>query len=164
LAVWVAASTSAQTDSAKLGLRDAVRQAIDANLDLAARRRALAADREEIGVARSSLLPQIDLGAKSSYIDAERSHDGRGSVTRKSTTVGAELTQVLYDDESWAAFRIQESVYEGQSAEYEAFELGVAQDAATAFLELDRSTMMRLGPGASRTRSRGSVQGSSATC
>lgn len=141
-AMWVAASASAQTDTAKLDLRDAVRGAIAANLDLAARRRALAADREEIGVARSSLLPQVDLRAKSSLIDSERSDDGRGSVTKKATTVGAKLSQVLYDDQSWAGFRIQESVYEGQRAEYEAFEHGVTQDAATAFLELDRSTIL----------------------
>jgi outer membrane protein len=151
LAVLVAVPATAERDTSELGLRDAVREAVAANLDLAAQRRSLAADREEIGVARSNLLPQVDLAAKTSVIDGQRSHDGRGTVTKRSTNLGAKLTQVLYDDESWAGYRIQESVYEGQQAEYETFELGVVQDAATTFLELDRSTILL----AVRERNRG---------
>ena len=45
----------AQTE---LALPDAVRQALDSNLDFLARRQSLAAAREEIGLARSELLPQ----------------------------------------------------------------------------------------------------------
>jgi outer membrane protein len=126
-------------DQAKLGLADAVRQTLAANLDLAAQRRRLAAQEEEIGVVRSNLLPQIDLGARAQVIEDDRSDGDRGSTTQESAAVAAKLTQVLYDETDWANYTIQKHVYEGQRAQFEAFEQGVVQEAANAFLELDRA-------------------------
>ena len=118
----------------ELGLDDAVRQALESNLDLAARRRALAADHEQIGIARSNLLPQITVGARAQYLD-----DDRGNTGERSATVGAGVTQVLYDESDWAGLDIQKQVYVQQEEQLEAFRLGVVQDAADAFLELDRA-------------------------
>jgi outer membrane protein len=126
-------------DEAKLRLPDAVRQTLAANLDLAAQRRRLAAQEEEIGVVRSNLLPQIDLGARVQVIEDDRSDGDRGSTTQESVAVAAKLTQVLYDETAWANYTIQKHVYDGQRAGFEAFELGVVQEAASAFLELDRA-------------------------
>jgi outer membrane protein TolC len=126
-------------DEAKLGLAAAVRQTLTANLDLAAQRRRLAAQEEEIGIVRSNLLPQIDLGARAQVIEDDRSDGDRGSTTQKSAAVAAKLTQVLYDETAWANYTIQKHVYEGQRAAFEAFENGVVQEAASSFLELDRA-------------------------
>jgi outer membrane protein TolC len=122
-----------------LGLAEAVRQALDANLDLAAQRRALAANREEIDIARSALLPRIDLGARAQRLESDRSNDSLGNITEETVGVGAELTQVLYDETDWADFRIQQHVYTGQTQQFEEFQLGVLEAAANTFLELDRS-------------------------
>jgi outer membrane protein len=124
---------------AELGLADAVRQALDANLDLAAQRRALAADREQIGIARSALLPQIGVGAQAQYLEDDRSDADRGNTTQESVSVSAGLTQVLYDETTWADFSVQKHVYAEQRTQFDAFRLSVVQDAATAFLELDRA-------------------------
>ena len=51
--------------------------------------------------------------------------------------MAAGLTQVVYDEGSWAGFDIQKHIYDGQVKELEAFQLGVVQDAAGAFLALD---------------------------
>jgi len=126
-------------DEAKLGLTDAVRQTLGANLDLAAQRSRLVAQEEEISVVRSNLLPQIDLSARAQVIENDRSDDGRGFTTQESATVGAEFTQVLYDEMDWANYTIQKHVYDGQRAQFDAFEQGVVQEAANAFLELDRA-------------------------
>jgi outer membrane protein len=125
--------------SAKLGLADAVRQTLAANLDLVAQRSRLAAQEEEIGVVRSALLPQITLGARAQLIESDRSDGDRGSTTKEAAAVAAKLTQVLYDEMDWANYTIQKHVYDGQRAQFEAFEHGVVQQAATAFLELDRA-------------------------
>jgi outer membrane protein TolC len=53
--------------------------------------------------------------------------------------LAAGVTQVLYDEGSWAGFAIQKHVYESQAREFEAFRLGVIEEAAGVFLELDRS-------------------------
>jgi outer membrane protein TolC len=124
---------------AELGLPDAVRQTLDANLDLAAQRSSLAADQEEISVVRSNLLPQIDLGARAQLIESDRSDGDRGSTTKEAVAVAAKLTQVLYDEMDWANYTIQKHVYDGQRAQFESFRDGVVQEAATAFLELDRA-------------------------
>ncbi len=124
---------------AELGLSDAVLQTLDANLDLAAQRSSLAADQEEISVVRSNLLPQIDLGARAQLIESDRSDGDRGSTTKEAVAVAAKLTQVLYDEMDWANYTIQKHVYDGQRAQFESFRDGVVQEAATAFLELDRA-------------------------
>jgi outer membrane protein len=123
----------------EISLPDAVRQAIASNLDLLTQRRALAAAREEIGLARSALLPQVDIGARGEVLDRDSSTAARDIDLQKSFLVGAGLGQVLYDEDSWAGFEIQKHVYDGQVQQLEAFQLGVIQDAADAFLLLDRS-------------------------
>ncbi len=141
-ALWLlAASVPAAAGAAdpELGLADAVRQVLEANLDLAAQRRALAADREQIGIARSTLLPQIDVGAQAQYLDDDRSDGDRGNTTQTSASVSAGVTQVLYDETAWADFGIQKHVYAEQRAQFDAFRLGVVQDGANVFLELDRA-------------------------
>lgn len=122
-----------------ISLADAVRQVIGSNLDLLARRRALAAAGEEIGLARSALLPQIDVGARGQFLDSDRSDSARGNNKEESLLVAAKLTQSLYDEASWAGFDIQKHVYGRQVQEVAAFELELIQTAAEAFLELERS-------------------------
>ena len=123
----------------KLSLADAARQAITSNLDLLAQRRALAADREEIGQMRSALLPQLNLGAQAQILDDDRSDGARGNNIEESIQVNAILSQTLYDEESWASFDIQKYTYAGQVEQLESFELGIIQDVAVAFLELERA-------------------------
>ncbi len=123
----------------EISLPDAVRQTLSANLDLAAQRQQLAADREEIGLARSALLPQVGVGARYQILDDDRSDSARGNNEVRSLLFAAGLSQVLYDEESWAGFSIQKHVYRGQVQQLEAFRLSVIQQAGLAFLELDRS-------------------------
>jgi outer membrane protein TolC len=123
----------------ELSLSELARQAVAANLDLASRRRELAAARQEIGLARSPLLPQVDVGARGQILDDDRPDEVRGNNVDKSLLVGAGLSQVLYDENSWAGFQAQQHIYEGQVQELNAFQLMVVQDAASAFLELDRA-------------------------
>jgi outer membrane protein len=135
-------AAAAGGDEAGLGLAEAVRQTLEANLDLAAQRSGLAAEEEEISVVRSNLLPQIDLGARAQRIEDDRSAGDRGSTTQESVAVAAKLTQVLYDEMDWANYTIQKHVYDEQRAQFESFRDGVVQDAATTFLELDRAHAM----------------------
>jgi len=130
----------AETPATELGLAEAVREALEANLELAARRRSLEADREEIGVVRSELLPQIGVGARGQVLDDDRSDDQRGNNRQESFLVAAGLDQVIYDEDKWAAFDIQKQIYAEQVQAFDSFRLGVVQDAADAFLGLDRSS------------------------
>ncbi|MBW2359673.1 MAG: TolC family protein [Deltaproteobacteria bacterium] len=137
-ALWLlAASIPAVAGGAdpKLGLAQAARQALEANLDLAARRRALAADREQIGIARSTLLPQVNLGSRAQILEDHRA-DG---TTKESILVAAGVTQVIYDETNWADFQIQKHTHDEQTAQFESFRLGVVEDTANTFLALNRA-------------------------
>ena len=124
----------------EMSLREAVREALASNLDLVAQGQQLAAAREEIGLARSKLLPQVGVGARAQQLDQERADSLRGNNSSRSFLMAAGLSQVLYDEEAWAGFTIQKHVYESQTQQFEASRFGVIQEAAGAFLELDRST------------------------
>ena len=63
-----------------LSLTEAVRQTLGANLELTAERQALAAAREEIGLARAPLLPRADFGARGQHLD--KSHRLPSSIKR----------------------------------------------------------------------------------
>lgn len=102
-----------------------------------AQRRTLEADAEQIGIARSTLLPQVGFGARGQYIDDERADSARGNNKTGSFLVAAGLSQTIYDEGSWAAYTIQKHVYEGQVEQLRASELDVVRDAADAFLGLD---------------------------
>jgi outer membrane protein len=123
----------------ELSLPAAARQALGSNLDLITQRQALEASRQEIGLARSALLPQVGVGARAQYLDDDRSDSARGNNKQRSVLVAAGLNQVLYDEDDWAGFDIEKHVYTGKTEELESFTLGVVQDAADAFLELDRA-------------------------
>jgi outer membrane protein TolC len=137
-AALLAAAPSA-AEELRLGLVEAVRQALDANPDLAAQRRALAADREEVGLSRSVLLPQVSFGAAGQVLDSDRSDDHRGNVSQESASVQATLSQILYDEESWAVFQAQQHIFDQQQEQYESFRLGIIGEAAGSFFELDSS-------------------------
>lgn len=122
-----------------LSLTDAVRETLAANLDLAAQQEQLDANREQIGVARAALLPQIGAGFQGQYLDDDRPDGVRGNVTQGSGTVSAGLSQVLYDDDTWAGYTIQKHVYDSQRSQFETFRLSTIADAAKTFLELERA-------------------------
>lgn len=120
-------------------LSEVARQAIASNLDLLAQRRALAAAKEEIGQARSALLPRVDVGARGQFLDDDRSDSARGNNKEESILVGAKLSQTLYDEEIWASFDIQKHIYTSQVEQLDSFELDIIQNAANAFIELERA-------------------------
>jgi outer membrane protein len=131
----VYAQSSAAVDES-LSLAEFARQALTVNLDLAAQRDALAASREQIGIAKSPLLPQVNIGANAQHLEDDSSDSPRGSITQRSATFGAEASQLIYDEDAWAGYRIQEHVYAGQESEYESFRLGLIQRASIVFLNL----------------------------
>lgn len=140
--IWILAAAlpaAAGAAEPELRLADAVRQALEGNLDLAARRRTLAANREEIDLARAPLLPQITVGARAQRLDDDRSDSNRGNTSENSTTLAAGATQVVYDETSRADLYIQRRVYAAQTQKFAGFRLAVIEDAANAFLGLDRA-------------------------
>ena len=93
----LAVSNPMPASAEPLELGDAVREALESNLDLAARRRALAADAEEVELAGAQLLPQIALAARAQRMDADRSDAERGETTRDSITFAGKGSRRPWD-------------------------------------------------------------------
>jgi outer membrane protein TolC len=117
-------------------LETAVREAVELNLDLAVADRAVAAGAEDIGIARASLLPQIELGLDWSIIDQSQAESGVSFRPEQLLTGQATLTQLIYADPAWANYAIQKSVQESRVQDRETVWLDIAFDAAVAYLDV----------------------------
>jgi outer membrane protein len=123
--------------TADLSLADVARASLVSNLDLLSQRQSLKADKQAVELARSELLPHVGVGARAQILEDDRSDSSRGNNTQESVLLAAELSQVLYDEPSWASLGIQKFVYQSQAHELESFRLEVIREAAVAFLDLD---------------------------
>ena len=88
----------------RLSLAEAAREAVARNLDLAARDKAVEAGAQDIAIARSALLPQIEVGADAGIIDKDRANASFGGEHQREGAFDASLRQVLYDDRVWALY------------------------------------------------------------
>jgi len=121
----------------QLSLRSAMEEAIAVNLDLMARDRLVAAGAEEIGIARSFLLPQLDLAGTGILIDRDRA-EVTGQPERWFAP-SLTLTQSIYSEPAHANYRIQEELQRARELDREGLRLDIAQEAATTYLNLLRA-------------------------
>ena len=127
------------SDLPTLALESAVDLAIAANLDLAARRLAVAAGEQEVAQARSVFRPQLDISAASIRIDDDRAAASFGSQAESTLTGSATFTQLLYSDGALANLAIQRNVQLSRAEELEALRLDIALEAAVTYLNLLRA-------------------------
>ncbi len=97
----------AEGRSARLTFDGAIKAAVDANLELAAKRYATDVQAEDVGIARSRLLPSLDLTLAGRIIDAERATASFGLEPERSITASATLRQSIFNEKAWAALSIQ---------------------------------------------------------
>ncbi len=129
----------------RLSLSRAAREAVAANLDLAAADRAVAAGRETVREARSALLPRIDLSVDGLVIDRDRAEASLGSQAERTFSGSAALTQRIYSEKAWANLHVQRHTQTTREEERERLRLDILRDAAVAYLNVLRSkTSLRI--------------------
>jgi outer membrane protein TolC len=128
-----------------MDLGRAVEEAIETNLDLEARRRAVAAGAYEVDGARSILRPQLDVSALGVVIDDDRAAASLGARSERSATAGLAATQLLVSDAARANLEIQRHLQTAREAELDGLRLDIALDAAVAYLNVLRArTLVRV--------------------
>ena len=120
----------------RLTLESVVREAVEVNLDLAAQDRAVAAGAQNEKLARSVLLPQIDVGADWSLIDEDRAENSFGLQPERLFSGSATLTQVIFSEPAWANFSAENSLQRAREQERETVRLDIAFDAAVTYLNV----------------------------
>jgi outer membrane protein len=119
-----------------LDLQKTVRQALEADLDLQANRRALEAGAKDITRARATLLPQVDLSATGIILDKDIAS---AVQPQRSLTGKIGLSQVLYSDGARANLAIQGHTQEGRRQDHRRLRLDLIQRAATTYLNVLRA-------------------------
>jgi outer membrane protein TolC len=123
----------------QLTLASAVEEAIEVNLDLAARDRAVAAGQEDVSLANSVLLPQVDVAAIGTMIDDDRAGSSIVSPAERTLFGSANLTQLIYGEKAWANRSIQKSLQEARVLDRETLRLDISFNAAATYLNILRA-------------------------
>ncbi len=128
-----------------ISLSSAVLEAVDVNLDLAARERFVAAGSQDINQARSQLLPQIDLSGTGFIIDGDRAEASFGTQPQRTLSGSFRATQIIYSEPAWANLSVQRSLQKTREWDFEQLRLDITLEASTAYLNVLRAkTFLRI--------------------
>jgi outer membrane protein len=122
-----------------LVLADAMRGAAETNLDLAAARLDAASGRQNVRLARSNLLPQIESQIGETFTREGTAAASLGQQPERQLNGGITFSMPLYADEAWAGYGSEQRLQQGREALRDQVRLDVVQDAATAYLTVLRA-------------------------
>lgn len=122
----------------QLTIASAVKEAVAVNLDLAAIEREVNAGAQNVNIARSVLLPQIEASATGVVIDKDRAESSFGSQAERTWSGNATLSQVIYSEPAWANLSIQRHLQTALEKDRDQLRLNVTRDAALAYLNVLR--------------------------
>ena len=129
-------SQTRQETGRALDLKKVVHEAVRVNLDLITQIDLFQADNKNVSLAKSHLLPQINLSALGSVIDSDRAEASFGQQAERTITGSITATQLLYSEQAWANLSIQNKLKISRENELEQIRLDITQNAATTFLNL----------------------------
>ncbi|HXV68146.1 MAG TPA: TolC family protein [Nitrospira sp.] len=127
----------------RLSIYDAVRQAMEGNLALAAANRKVEAGRGAVGQARSDLLPQILVGTAGVIAGRGPNTFGTGTDPGQSALVLGGLKQSIYSDDIWTRYTVEQKKQVSREEERNELQLDTGQDAAIAYLSVLRAKTVR---------------------
>ena len=129
--------------SRRLSLFEAVRESAEANLDLAAASRKVAAGVGQVGQARSGLLPQVLVGTSGVLNGRGPDTFGTGGTPGQAAIALGGFRQLLYSDDAWTKYTVQQKTQLSREEEWNQLRLDIAQDAALAYLTVLRTKTVR---------------------
>lgn len=123
----------------RLSLASAAREAVAANLDLAAADRSVAAGRQTLRAARAALLPQLTASGGVETIDRDRAESSFGLQPVWTSVGSVGVSQLLYSDGAQARATIERHVQTSREQAREELRLDVAHGAAVGYLDVLRA-------------------------
>jgi len=119
-------------------IESAMREALAANLALAAEEQAVRAGAEEVRLARARRLPMVEAGLTGSAISRREAESSFGLRPQRNVDGGFTLSQLIFSHEANANVSIQRSLQASREWDQAALELDVALEAAEAYLDVLR--------------------------
>jgi len=126
------------TDSAgpadTLTLAGTMRAAAESNLDLAASDLDVVSGAQDVRLARSSLLPQLESEIGGTFTREATATASLGRQPQRLLDGGVTFSVPLYSEQSWAGYASERRLQRGREAERDQLRLDVVLDAADAYL------------------------------
>ncbi len=120
-----------------LTLLEAMRRAVEVNLGLRASAYDPLIAGEDVRLARSALIPQLDVGADWVRMNPERTFPG--FQAENSIDASAEFRQLIYSDDAWAAWQISRYLENAAGEEYGIAVLDTLKAAGQSYMNLLRA-------------------------
>lgn len=127
----------------RYSVESAIEEGLRVNLTLASKQVSVDAEANSINLARSNLLPQLDLSGVSVLIDEDRAEASFGMQAQRTLTGSATLKQVIYSEPAMANINIQRSLQRGREYNMETARLDITQQVALAYLNVLRTKTLQ---------------------
>ena len=125
-----------------LKLSEAMARAVEANVDLQASQVNIDISDNDIGIARSGLLPQLN--ANTSYQATDQDRANPQSFAENSGDAGLQFNQTIYSDDQWASYTISKYMKSSTSLETTVALLDTLEQASNAYLNVLRTQALEL--------------------
>jgi outer membrane protein len=122
-----------------LTLAETMRAAAAANLDLAAANLEVASGTQDVRLARSNLLPQIESQIGGTVTREATAAASLGQQPQRLLDGGITFSMPLYAEQAWAGYGSEQQLQLGRVAERDQLRLDVVLDAAEAYLSVLRA-------------------------
>jgi outer membrane protein len=117
-----------------LTLAETMRGAVEANLDLAAANLDVASGTQNVRLARSNLLPQIESQIGETFTREGSAAASLGQQPQRLVDGGITFSVPLYSEQAWAGYGSERHLQRGRQGERDQLRLDVVLDAAEAYL------------------------------
>jgi len=115
------------------------REALASNLDIRAAQQGVSTGRQDVRSTRAALLPQLQAEATGTLTKRTTAAASLGQRAERESQGRLMLSQTLFDDQTWAAFRVADYGHQGRIAERKRTELDAVLRATTAYLSVLRA-------------------------
>lgn len=123
----------------RINIKQAVNEAVEANLNLQAVRTTVKVGKHKIKEARAGLLPRIDISTGARAIDEDRAKAGGGMNPERAWTGAAGGSILLYSDKKWADYTSQKHLQDARVQNRDRVKLDVTYNASVAYLNVLRA-------------------------
>jgi outer membrane protein TolC len=122
-----------------LTLAQAMRGAVETNLDIAAAQLQAEAGQQDVRLARSGLLPQVETRVGGTVTREGTAAASLGQEPQRLVEGGLAMSVPLYSERAWAGYGSEQRLQEGREAQRDQVRLDVVLEAAAAYLEVWRA-------------------------
>jgi outer membrane protein len=119
-----------------LTLLDVITNALQFNLDYLTEKKRVESGVEDVNIARSYLLPQLNASATGSLVDKETAENSFGRISEKMIIGDLTLSQLIYDVDAWANYDINTLNQELIEYQLSQSKLDLIRDASTAYFNV----------------------------